>query len=153
MHEDIASSLRICAEWCTPDCKYYSVDGSRCRRDICNDAADAIEELSRVAEAIPHRCECCVGCELEKKNGGCDHAFVLSPKRAMQYLSKPRWIPVTERLPEDRRDVLAYAGVMFPYITVGYYDGLWKFSFNNEEISGSVDYWQPLPEPPKEETE
>lgn len=45
-------------------------------------AADAIEGLSKLADAIPHVCECCVGCELEKKNGGCNHAFVLSPKRA-----------------------------------------------------------------------
>ena len=66
--------------------------------------------------------------------------------------SKPRWIPVTERCPEDRHDVLVYAGVMFPYITVGYYDGLWKFSFNDEEIAGSADYWMPLPALPKEET-
>ena len=70
---------------------------------------------------------------------------------AIEELTKPRWIPVTERLPEDRRDVLVYAGVMFPYITVGYYDGLWKFSFNDEEIAGSADYWMPLPTPPKEE--
>jgi len=63
----------------------------------------------------------------------------------------PCWIPVTERCPEDRHDVLVYAGVLFPYIAVGYYDGLWKFSFNDEEIAGSADYWMPLPEPPKEE--
>lgn len=61
------------------------------------EAADSIEELSKLAEAIPHVCECCIGCELEKKNGGCDNAFVLSLKRAMQYLIKPRWITVEEK--------------------------------------------------------
>ena len=60
-----------------------------CQRAM-NEAADAIEELSKLADAIPHICECCVGCELEKKNWGCNHAFVLSPKRAMEYLSKPK---------------------------------------------------------------
>ena len=60
------------------------------------------------------------------------------------------WISVKERLPDGRNDVLVYAGVLFPYITVGYYDGLWKFSFNDSEIAGGVDYWMPLPEPPKE---
>ena len=92
-------------------------------------AADAIEELT----ALSMRQEV----ELVELTG--------------ELASKPRWIPVTERLPGDRHDVLVYAGVMFPYITVGYYDGLWKFSFNDEEIAGSADYWMPLPEPPKEE--
>lgn len=59
------------------------------------------------------------------------------------------WILVTERLPEDRRDVLVYAGVLFSYITVGYYDGLWKFSYDGKEIAGGAVYWMPLPEPPR----
>jgi hypothetical protein len=71
---------------------------------------------------------------------------------AIEKLSKRRWIPVTERRPAGRHDVLVYAGVLFPYITVGYYDGLWKFSFDDSEIAGGVDYWMPLPQPPKEET-
>lgn len=70
---------------------------------------------------------------------------------ALKELSKPKWISVTKRLPEDRHDVLVYAGMLFPYITVGYYDGLWKFSYNDEEIAGGADYWMPLPKPPKEE--
>lgn len=53
-----------------------------------------IEELSKLADAIPHVCECCIGCEVE--SGGCDRGFVLSPKRAREYLSKRRWIPVME---------------------------------------------------------
>lgn len=51
-------------------------------------AADAIEELSKLAEAIPHKCECCIGCETEKKNGSCDTGFVLSPKRAKAYIEE-----------------------------------------------------------------
>lgn len=95
---------------------------------LSQQAADAIEELMLTAESYKRSME-----------AWADEA------------ASPKWIPVTERLPEDRHDVLVYAGVMFPYITVGYYDGLWKFSFNDEEIAGSADYWMPLPEPPKED--
>lgn len=116
--------------------------------DLHYEAAAAIEELSRVAEAIPHRCDCCVGCELEKKNGGCDHAFILSPKRAIQYLSKPRWIPVTERLPEHgwylaygptiKMEVLHFHSVEEVWSSERYYDI-------------EVTHWMPLPSAPTEE--
>ena len=89
------------------------------------EAADAIEQLSELA--------------LDEHN------------RAAVAKWGHRWIPVTERLPKNRYDVLVYAGVLFPYITVGYYDGLWKFSYNDEEIAGSADYWMPLPQPPQNE--
>ena len=61
---------------------------------LLDKAADAIEELSRAADAIPHVCECCIGCEVE--SGGCDNAFILSPERAKEYLNKHRWIAVVE---------------------------------------------------------
>lgn len=67
----------------------------------------------------------------------------------------PCWVPVTGMMPNSGQDVLVHAvhaGVLFPYITVGYYDGLWRFSIGGEVIGGSVDYWMPLPEPPEEET-
>ena len=125
------------------------------------EAASTIEELSKLADAIPHVCECCVGCELEKKNGGCDHAFILSPKRAIQYLIKPHWIPVTERLPEDRRDVQITVFWHDAWRTMyGYYDGdFWHLyaPMHTEVADVEVIAWMekpapmPLPEPPKEE--
>ena len=102
--------------------------------DVLMKAANAIEEL------LPFKKQ------VEKGMGLLDKADELLNA------VKPRWIPVTERLPDGRHDVLAYAGVLFTYITIGYYDGLWKFSFDDSEIAGGVDYWMPLPEPPKEET-
>ena len=112
-----------------------------CTIKAFNDAADAIEGLSKLAHAIPRVCECCVGCELEKKNGGCDHAFVLSPKRAMQCLSKPRWIPVTERLPEEDTLVLVWRYNGLPYVSrrtdSTYWLGLGRDS--------GITHWMPLP--------
>ena len=70
MYEELVKDLRENHD------KYFA-------RDM--QAADAIEELSKLADAIPHVCECCIGCEVE--SGGCDNAFVLSPKRAREYMS------------------------------------------------------------------
>ena len=94
MYEELVKRLRQY----TMGCVAYKLDSDFAA--AVQEAADVIEKMSKLADAIPHVCECCVGCELEKKNGGCDNAFILSPKRAMQYLIKPRWIPVEERLPE-----------------------------------------------------
>lgn len=109
----------------------FDYDG---RPDIACDyeqAADAIEQLSNAGSAY-------------------GRGWTLGYDAGREE-SKLRWIPVTERLPDGRNDVLVYAGVLFSYITVGYYDGLWKFSFDDREIAGGVDYWMPLPEPPREE--
>ena len=116
------------------------------------EAAYIIEELSELADAIPHVCECCVGCELEKKNGGCDHAFILSPKRAIQYLIKSKWIPITERLPSrEGRYITAFSnGEVGENVFLIFRDSHTKWYYNSED-TGEVTHWMPLPEPPKEE--
>ena len=119
------------------------------------EAADAIEELSKLADAIPHVCECCIGCEMEKKNGGCDNAFVLSPKRAMQYLIKPRWVPVTERLPESMHEYVLCCGEKGGQFvgwvaTKTYDDGIKARAFAHGGRGRNITHWMPLPEPPKE---
>ncbi len=70
------------------------------------------------------------------------------------------WIPVSERLPEEGKEVLAQFTVRvvhtnnkvdeFVYIHTMYYEnGAWK-SFAGVP-NGKVEAWQPLPEPYKEE--
>ena len=105
---------------------------------LCDDiteAADAIEDLSkRVDESIPK-----------------DDAEIIIAE-----VAKPRWIPVTERLPLYGQDVLAVRTygdgekcqeVLTAHIAV------W-----NEETGEkwwnvtNITHWMPLPEPPKEET-
>lgn len=59
-----------------------------------------------------------------------------------------KWIPVTERLPEENISVLvclsskvnAVARIMA---------GGWKLAWNHKPIA-VVTHWMPLPEPPKE---
>ena len=68
---------------------------------------------------------------------------------AIEELSKPRWIPVTERLPEHgwylaygptiKMEVLHFHSVEEVWSSERYYDI-------------EVTHWMPLPEPPKEET-
>lgn len=158
MNEDLVRELRDDADWTekSPDFTVPTVLLYEMRK-----AADAIEELSKLADAIPHVCECCIGCEVE--SGGCDQGFVLSPKRAREYLSKPRWVSVTEALPESvDDDVLVTDGE-------GCAVGFWRedakawdstdfgwLENRSEPPCGihTVTHWMPLPplpEPPKEE--
>ena len=70
-----------------------------------------------------------------------------------------RWIPCSERLPEDRQDVLCW----YQYFRYGNYNRLWQtygigFQYNGNwggEVSTGRDtkvlFWMPLPEPPKED--
>jgi hypothetical protein len=80
---------------------------------------------------------------------------------AIEELSKPRWIPVTERLPDDRRDVQITVFWHDAWRTMyGYYDGAYWHLYapmHTEVADVYVIGWMekpapmPLPEPPKEE--
>ncbi len=69
---------------------------------------------------------------------------------------KPCWIPVTERLPEDGSDVLAYLKYeVGGRIAAANYDkGMWQDClmgglYRTEE--GVVTHWMPIPQPPEED--
>lgn len=58
---------------------------------------------------------------------------------------KPKWIPVTERLPDDMKRVLVYSkiqGIRTDFLC-HYGSGWYRTTL--------VTHWMPLPEPPKEE--
>ena len=74
--------------------------------------------------------------------------------------AKPKWIPVIERLPEDRRTVLvtAYWHETYQVMEASYFgDGLWWcVPFNNtgnHEQKLNPKAWSELPEPYKGEQE
>lgn len=108
-------------------------------------AADAIEELQRLNAEITRR-------ELRLR------------------MQKPRWIPVTERLPDTMKDKSVYSGWsaeiapsddVLCYLpgerrmTVAWYsytyDDWTTVDENTVYKYGEISHWAELPEPPKEE--
>lgn len=91
--------------------------------------------LKEAADAIEERCQ-----QVDKFAG----------EAARLYAKQPKWIPVTERLPEKYHQVLCY-GVNG--MSIDYYSGessvLGRPLFMVSEAR--VTHWMPLPEPPKEE--
>ena len=71
--------------------------------------------------------------------------------------NKPKWIPVTERLPDNiDEEVLVcneeYEKSFLGFVTVAIYDGSgWLECWQREKYVACVTHWMPLPEPPKEE--
>ncbi len=66
--------------------------------------------------------------------------------RIAELEAKQRWIPVSERLPEEFTPVLTIGKDELP-ITAVVDRGHWYSSF---EYSLNVTHWMPLPEPPEE---
>lgn len=71
-----------------------------------------------------------------------------------------KWIPVTERLPEDEKPVLAYYGynndgdyglAMMFIGTLSYFCFEANPHWQHASTGLVVTHWMPLPEPPKEE--
>ena len=100
------------------------------------------------------------GYEAGKKEAE-DEILILKQKRANIFeildsyergrASALKWIPVTERLPADGSDILAYTydeceSRIFP---ANYANGWWHDCLFNIRII-AVTHWMPLPEPPKE---
>ena len=62
-----------------------------------------------------------------------------------------KWIPVSERLPEDSRGVILCTRSRI--VGVGFYDKntrSWVQHYSGGGICVDVTHWMPLPEPPKE---
>jgi hypothetical protein len=62
--------------------------------------------------------------------------------------SKPKWIPVSERLPEDNKKVLVLLVSKIEVIAI-LRNNVWLVSWNHVTLN-RVTHWMPLPEPPKE---
>ena len=76
--------------------------------------------------------------------------------KLIKMLEMPRWIPVTERLPELHEEVLVcneeYGLSGLGFATVAVWDGTdWIETWDRSTAIHCVTHWMPLPTPPKEE--
>lgn len=62
----------------------------------------------------------------------------------------PKWIPVTERLPEEDKPVLAWTNCGSFCESAKWTGYGWNVTWDYEELF-EVTHWMPLPEPPKGE--
>lgn len=73
-------------------------------------------------------------------------------RMGMEALERSRWIPCSERLPDDYgKYLVCVESAAFPgatNVTIWVYDGDgWKYEYVRVP---NITHWQPLPEPPKE---
>jgi hypothetical protein len=99
----------------------------------------------------------CSKCQYDKYGSNCGYA-IRADYLIANGVTIAKWIPVTERLPEEWTNVLVYSGGNYDVLMYRpnrretlcfmYQDecGYWK-----EKHSPSVTHWMPLPEPPKGE--
>ena len=89
--------------------------------------------------------DACINCPV----GGCQGVTGIMNRLAdaIEELSKPRWISVTERLPEKSGDYLVFDDCRNLYVNE-WHCLLKKWQYDDSRIT----HWMPLPEPPKEET-
>jgi hypothetical protein len=76
---------------------------------------------------------------------------------AISALERDTWIPVTEKLPEPKTEVMAAFddGAVCSLWQNWQNDTLDPFTYSVDDFFGpthDVTHWKPLPEPPKEET-
>ena len=117
---------------------------------IMREAADRIANQSTHIAALQQEIE-----QLRGQNEQLREAAALVTKESAELLER-RWIPVEERLPEDRSDVLVVA---YWHERWGAYMGwcaperaAWSVHVGIGDRSDiAVTHWMPLPEPPAEE--
>ena len=113
---------------------------------LCDDLVEAADRIEAQAKEIE---------KLRGQNKQLREAAALVTKESAELLER-RWIPVEERLPEDRSDVLVVA---YWHERWGVYMGWcaperaeWSVHIGiGDRNDVAVTYWMPLPEPPKED--
>ena len=80
--------------------------------------------------------------DMQQYKADLDTAYESGKHSVLAEREKGEWIPISERLPEDRGDyIIDYTNEFGEFVGISYYDkyGFWS--------SSNVIAWQPLPEP------
>ena len=132
-YDELIAALRFCdGGECDGCCEYKKEHGCD---TLLRDAANAIEALSM------------------KLHG--DEAAIAGMKREIERMvvigaDKPKWIPVTERLPERRRWVLCRCQANITEV-MRFENAEWYHDPSHVYFFEFVTHWMPLPDPPGEE--
>ena len=140
MYEELVKKLRRCGKGiCTEDCPDWTKENlyHTCQDEVVLEAADAIEELSREYESVA--------------------ASLYESVELVRKLKSPRWVSVTEQLPDAYEEVM----LKFPNNQAAGFvdrDGCWGVYSGDGFYTEVADnepkptHWaKTLPEPPKEE--
>ena len=142
MYEELINSLRYCAT------------------HSCMGEAPALTGCTAIYDDAPKDCDSCNAVlqwqaadaieDLEGKH------FMI--KKTAEWLAEkvPKWIPVTERLPDMFKHVLVNIPGMTPHPTVQEAflekNGMW-YSNGFRYLAEEITHWMPLPPPPAVDTE
>lgn len=115
---------------------------------------DLVKRLGEKAGAFDYDGRPDIACDYEQ---AADAIVEVSDKLAIAEEDKiklfcqiPRWIPMTERLPDAIEDVLIY--VEWTGVSGAKYREIWLTDLESVLYQGDKPIaWMPLPEPPKEE--
>lgn len=128
------------------------------------------DEAKRVLATVLRYTACDADYAYDKEDGGTElvpgqdiAVAICMALAALNEQEEHRWIPVTERLPDDNGNYIVTAcdegcpygeGIWYDTVVVvaEYYDGSWTWNDGGAEydLFGIVTHWMPLPSPPKE---
>ena len=124
MYDELIKRLRRCEQFRCRECEYENLNG--CRTTLNKEAADAIEKLDAIAQTYVETVH-----EIEDKR---------------------KWIPVTERLPEDYEQVLTCDERGNIHIFPHFRHFRYPFGIRPEDPRYFMPkWWMPLPQPPETE--
>ena len=132
MYSELIKRLRASCESCKLWDGYKCCLKGECSAQKSLQAADAIEELKQITTHYE-----------EESKGWWLAACDAKEERERLKEQIPKWIPVTERLPDEGETVLIFSKthktILFDWIR------------NNEWLCfGNASHWMPLPQPPKD---
>ena len=78
--------------------------------------------------------------------------YIKSIPAAEVVAKMPKWISVTERLPEIGKDVLCFCRANI-FFVLGWDGNHWHEGADRYYMSSFVTHWMPLPQPPESEGE